>query len=352
MVPAMRTRLKVCCIASPEEARVAIAAGADALGLVAAMPTGPGPIADGLIRSIAAGVPAPVATFLLTSRDEPNAIVEHIRFTGASTVQLVDDTLGEDVWSAIRQASPATRIVQVIHVRDDRSVDRALAAAEHVDTLLLDSGHPAKRELGGTGRVHDWALSRTIVDGSNVPVFLAGGLNPSNVADAMRAVRPFGIDLCSGVRTNGALCAGKLRALVDAMGDADRELSGSVGGPPTSTGDTPWPPELDAPVAAPEHHVLLLENERVRVFDTRIRSGETVRLHTHRWPAAYYILESGDFVRRDEAGRVQMDSRSAGASGKPAVVPGQAIWSGPLGPHTLENVGATDIRVVSVEIKG
>ncbi|MBL9119033.1 MAG: hypothetical protein JNL80_03860 [Phycisphaerae bacterium] len=347
----MRTRLKVCCIASPGEARVAIAAGADALGLVAAMPTGPGPIADGLIREIAAGVPAPVATFLLTSRDEPNAIVEHIRFTGASTVQLVDDTLGEDVWSAIRQASPATRIVQVIHVRDERSVDRALAAAEHVDTLLLDSGHPAKRELGGTDRMHDWNISRAIVERSKVPVFLAGGINASNVADAMRAVRPFGIDLCSGVRTNGALDAGKLRALVEAMRAVDRELSRTEDVPAATAESATWPPELDALLAAREHHTLLLENERVRVLDTLIRPGETVRLHTHQWPAAYYILEPGDFVRRDETGRVQMDSRAAMGSDKPAVVAGQAVWSAPLGPHTLENVGATSIRVVSVEVK-
>jgi phosphoribosylanthranilate isomerase len=232
MVCAMRTRLKVCCIASPEEARVAIAAGADALGLVAAMPTGPGPIADELMREIATGVPASVATFLLTSRDEPSAVVEHIRATGASTVQLVDDTLGEDVWNAIRQATQATRIVQVIHVRDERSIGRAMEAAEHVDTLLLDSGHPAKRELGGTGRVHDWVLSRKIVERSKVPVFLAGGLNASNVAEAMRSVQPFGIDLCSGVRTNGRLDAMKLRALVESMREADRERSVAAA-PPT-----------------------------------------------------------------------------------------------------------------------
>ena len=143
-------------------------------------------------------------------------------------MQLVDDTVGDDVWSAIRDASPATRIVQVIHVRDERSVARALEAAEHVDTLLLDSGHPAKRELGGTGRVHDWTLSRRIVERSKVPVFLAGGLNASNVGDAIRSVRPFGIDLCSGVRTNGALDEGKVRALVQAMRAADLELESSA----------------------------------------------------------------------------------------------------------------------------
>lgn len=217
----MRTRLKVCCISSIEEASIAIAAGADALGLVANMPTGPGPISDLRIREIAAKTPAGVATFLLTSRDDPRSIIEHVRATGVGTVQLVDDTLGEDVWSELRNELPATRVVQVIHVRDERSLAAALAAAEWVHALLLDSGNPAARELGGTGRVHDWAISREIVQRSPAPVFLAGGITPSNVAEAIREVRPFGIDLCSGVRTNGALDATKLGALVEAMRDAD-----------------------------------------------------------------------------------------------------------------------------------
>lgn len=221
----MRTRLKVCCISSPDEAAVAVAAGADALGLVARMPSGPGPIPDGLIRDIAATVPPPVATFLLTSRDDPGAVVEHIRATGVNTVQLVDDAVGAGVWRAVRAALPSVRIVQVVHVLDESSIGLALDASAHVDTLLLDSGNPgaAVRELGGTGRVHDWSISRRIVERATVPVFLAGGLNPSNVGGAIRAVRPFGIDLCSGVRTNGALDADKLRALVRAMREVDNE---------------------------------------------------------------------------------------------------------------------------------
>lgn len=215
----MRTRLKVCCIASIEEARLAIAAGADALGLVARMPSGPGPIDDDLIAEIADAVPAPVATFLLTSEVDPDAVVEHVRRTRVSTVQLVDDTVGCDVYAALRAAVPAVRIVQVIHVRGRDSVDLALRAAADVDTLLLDSGNPiAKvRELGGTGRRHDWSLSREIVKCSPRPVFLAGGINAGNVAEAIAQVRPFGIDLCSGVRTAERLDAGKLSALVEMM---------------------------------------------------------------------------------------------------------------------------------------
>ncbi|MCC6970048.1 MAG: phosphoribosylanthranilate isomerase [Phycisphaerales bacterium] len=222
----MRTRLKVCCISSRDEAHLAIGAGADALGLVARMPSGPGPIADELIRDIARIAPPPIATFLLTSEIEPDGVVAHARRTGVSTVQLVDDGVEPDVWHAVRSDLPSLRIVQVIHVRDESSIDLALRAAPHVDALLLDSGNPAAqvRELGGTGRVHDWSLSRRIVERSPVPVFLAGGLNPANVADAIHAVRPFGIDLCSGVRRNGRLDADKLHALVGAIHRADASL--------------------------------------------------------------------------------------------------------------------------------
>lgn len=214
-----RTRLKVCCIASVEEALLAIEHGADALGLVGAMPSGPGPIDDELIAQIARATPPPVATFLLTSETSPDAVVAHVKRTGVNTVQLVDDEVGDEVWSLLRSETPATRIVQVVHVCGRESIDYALRAAESVDALLLDSGNPTAtvRELGGTGRVHDWAISREIVERSAVPVFLAGGLSSANVADAIQNVGPFGIDLCSGVRTGGKLDATKLRSLVEAI---------------------------------------------------------------------------------------------------------------------------------------
>jgi mannose-6-phosphate isomerase-like protein (cupin superfamily) len=104
--------------------------------------------------------------------------------------------------------------------------------------------------------------------------------------------------------------------------------------------------ELDALIAAPQHHALLLENDSVRVLDTRVPPGETVPLHTHRWPSVLYILSWSDFVRRDAQGAVVTDSRSAG---KLSV--GAALWSPPLSPHTLENVGAFDLRAISVELK-
>ena len=215
------TKLKVCCIASEAEAELAINQGADALGLVSAMPSGPGVIEEELIARIAARVPAPVDSFLLTCEAEAAAIVAQLRRCGTTTVQLVD-VVAPSAYAAIRRALPDRRIVQVVHVEDESALAQSRAAAEQVDALLLDSGRPslAVKQLGGTRRVHDWSLSRRIVESVSVPVFLAGGIRPDNVGQAIAAVRPYGIDLCSGVRTEGRLDPAKLGALVAAMAAA------------------------------------------------------------------------------------------------------------------------------------
>jgi phosphoribosylanthranilate isomerase len=217
-----RTRIKICCIRSWAEADLAIARGADALGFVAAMPSGAGPIADDLIAEIVERVPPPLATFLLTREIDAYAIVAHARRTHPSTIQLVDEQ-AVTAHDAIRLALPGIRIVQVIHIEDEGAVERAVTASATADALLLDSGRPslAVPELGGTGRVHDWTISRRIVDAVAVPVFLAGGLDPDNVADAIEQVRPFGLDLCSGIRTEGALDAALLARFVAAVARAD-----------------------------------------------------------------------------------------------------------------------------------
>ncbi|UCH75174.1 MAG: phosphoribosylanthranilate isomerase [Rhodospirillales bacterium] len=210
--------VKICCIASIAEAELAVRHGAAALGLVGRMPSGPGPIADERIAEIAAWAPPAVATFLLTCETEPDAIIHHVRRCGTSTVQLVDAVTSR-AYEALRKAAPQVKIVQVIHVSGPESVDAARACAPHVDALLLDSGRPAAtvKELGGTGRVHDWSVSRRIVDTVARPVFLAGGLNARNVAEAYRRVRPFGLDLCTGVRTDGRLDAARLAEFFGAL---------------------------------------------------------------------------------------------------------------------------------------
>ena len=214
-----RTRIKICCMQSEEEARLAIAAGADALGLVGTMPSGPGPIGDELIAAIAARVPPPVATLLLTSETGAEAIIAHASRCRTNTLQLVDRVEPAD-YPRLRRALPGIKLVQVVHVGGEAAVAEAIAAAAHADALLLDSGRPHEpiKVLGGTGRTHDWAISREIVDRAACPVFLAGGLRADNVTLAIQTVRPFGVDVCTGVRrADYTLDPVKLEAFVAAV---------------------------------------------------------------------------------------------------------------------------------------
>ena len=212
------TVFKVCCIASVAEAALALRCGATAIGLVSAMPSGPGVIADDMIRDIAMWAPPPARTFLLTSRTQPVAIARQVLDLKTNTVQLVD-AVPLPALAELRVLLPKVRIVQVIHVRGQSSVHEALAAAPYVDELLLDSGNPslAVKQLGGTGRVHDWTLSRSIVEQAGVPVWLAGGLRPDNVRAAIEAVQPHGVDVCSGLRLHGVLHASLLHAFARAV---------------------------------------------------------------------------------------------------------------------------------------
>lgn len=214
----MKPRVKICCISSLAEAELAIAAGASALGLVSAMPSGPGVIDEASIAAIAARVPPPIATFLLTCLQDADAIAAQHARCRTSVIQLVDH-LPEVELRSLRAKVPGVKLVQVIHVCDDSAFDEALAVAPLVDALLLDSGNPslAVKELGGTGRVHNWEVSARIRAASATPVFLAGGLNAGNVAQAIATVRPFAVDICSGVRTAGALDPAKLAAFVRAV---------------------------------------------------------------------------------------------------------------------------------------
>lgn len=214
----MSVKIKICCISSVEEAKMAISQGADALGLVGAMPSGPGVIDDATIREIVQLLPDEIDTFLLTSEITAEGIVAHHWRAPTTTLQLVDTPI-EGAYRKVRELLPAVTLVQVIHVLDEVSVEEALLAAQYVDCLLLDSGNPrlAVKELGGTGRVHDWSLSKRICESVDIPVFLAGGLYAGNAVAAIEAVQPYGLDLCSGVRTDGKLDAQKLEAFIKAV---------------------------------------------------------------------------------------------------------------------------------------
>jgi phosphoribosylanthranilate isomerase len=205
-------------MASRAEATLAIKHGADAVGLVGAMPSGPGVIDDVLIADIAKSVPPPIATFLLTSEQSVHNIIAHVKRAGTNTVQVVDE-LTEGSYVEIKHALPLLKLVQVIHVSTEVSLDQAREVAPFVDALLLDSGNPSAvvKVLGGTGLTHNWEISREIVKAVDIPVFLAGGLNALNVQEAIKAVKPFGVDVCSGVRTEGELDAMKLKLFVEAV---------------------------------------------------------------------------------------------------------------------------------------
>ena len=212
-----RPRIKICCISSVEEAMMAVNAGADALGLVSHMPSGPGVISEELIKEIVVHIPPPIGSFLLTSEINAPSIIAQHQNVQTNTIQLVD-AIPLEQYALLRRGLPTVKLVQVIHVIDEKSVEEAMEIAPHVDALLLDSGNPnaAVKILGGTGKTHNWAVSRKIVESVSIPVFLAGGLNANNVQQALDEVNPYGLDLCSSVRTDGNLDADKLEKFFSA----------------------------------------------------------------------------------------------------------------------------------------
>lgn len=221
MKSTLTPRVKICCISSVEEAALAIEFGASAIGLVSHMPSGPGAISDELIAEIAATIPPPVATFLLTSKQNVQAIVDQQRFCRTNCIQICD-RITSGTHRELKRAMPGVSLIQVIHVTGRESIDEAMAVAPDVDAILLDSGNQslAVKELGGTGRKHDWTLSREIRERISVPMFLAGGLNAANAQAAVQEVGSFGLDICSGVRTGGKLDRAKLQAFFTAVRSA------------------------------------------------------------------------------------------------------------------------------------
>ena len=207
-----RPVVKICCISSVYEAITSVECGASALGLVSGMPSGPGVISDEQISGILKCVPGNISSFLLTSKITAEGIIEQHRKFNTTAIQIVDE-VELNVYEKIKQSLPEIKIVQVVHVTDESSVNYAISVSQFADALLLDSGNPKKeiKELGGTGRVHNWDISRIIREAVTIPVYLAGGLNSGNVINAIKAVEPYGVDLCSGVRTDGKLDIIKLK---------------------------------------------------------------------------------------------------------------------------------------------
>jgi phosphoribosylanthranilate isomerase len=185
------------------------------------MPDGDRMISDDQIRKIAVAIPNGVHQFLLTCKRDLSEISHQVREAGTDSLQLVDRVEISDL-IALRRELPGIALVQVVHVTGPPAIAEAEEVAARVDYILLDSGAPdaPSREFGGTGRTHDWATSAEIVRRVRIPVFLAGGLGPDNVADAIRQVRPYGVDVCSRLRPNGYLDEGLLAGFFEAVESA------------------------------------------------------------------------------------------------------------------------------------
>jgi len=212
------TKIKICCIQSIEEAQIAIDNGAYGIGLVSEMPSGPGVISESKIREIAEWVPDNIKTVLLTSLRNPQAIIEQYKNCKTNTLQLVDSQK-LSIYKILKAELTDAQIIQVIHVLDDSAISESIMISKYVDMILLDSGNPQleEKELGGTGRIHNWRISKEIVKEVNIPVFLAGGLRPENVTEAIEKVQPFGVDLCTGIRTDGNLDNEKMKLFFKAV---------------------------------------------------------------------------------------------------------------------------------------
>jgi phosphoribosylanthranilate isomerase len=210
-----KPRVKICCIKTVKEARTAVLHGASAVGFVSKMPSGPGVIPETRIAQIVKTLPPAVSSFLLTCRKTVGQIVAQHRQCQTTTIQLCHP-LKEETLRQLKKALPGIKLVQVIHVTGAEVVPQARTAAPWVDALLLDSGTPtgATQTLGGTGKTHNWQISRRVREQVPVPVFLAGGLRPENVAEAIRTVRPYGVDVCTGVRKDSKLDEERLAAFM------------------------------------------------------------------------------------------------------------------------------------------
>ncbi|MFW6088836.1 MAG: phosphoribosylanthranilate isomerase [Gemmatimonadota bacterium] len=211
-------RVKVSCLRSAEEVRQAVSFGVAAIGVASGLPAPTAELTDEQIAEIAGAVGDEIGTFLLTALDDPDEIVEKVRRCGVNTVQLWDP-LARSAYRKIRQALPGVSIAQSIHVVGEKAADHAREMAAVADALVLSSTNPEPpfRWRDPHGRTHDWAISRRIVASVHVPVILSGGLTERNVADAIRRVRPYGVEVCSGVRRDGALDTSRLVSFLESL---------------------------------------------------------------------------------------------------------------------------------------
>jgi phosphoribosylanthranilate isomerase len=211
-------RIQIAGVSSLEEALFCESIGVEALGFTVRLPTG---VHDGLTeakaRSIVAALPPFVTAAAITYVGAAREAVELCRYLGVAALQLHGEFPTHDI-AVIRAALPHLKIIRAVHVTGDEARARARSLERHVDALILDTFDPDTGRGGATGKTHDWNLSRALVEASRVPVILAGGLNAANVAEAIRLVRPWAVDVHTGVEdADGRRSFEKLRAFVAAV---------------------------------------------------------------------------------------------------------------------------------------
>ncbi|MDG2238522.1 MAG: phosphoribosylanthranilate isomerase [Arenicellales bacterium] len=222
----IKIQVKVCCMASVAEARLAVGLGADAVGLVGHMPSGPGVIGVAVAAQIAKEMPCGIDTFLLTSAMRASEIVQDLAVCPVSAVQIVRH-IDPGEYPKLIETAPQVRRIQVVHIEDEGALDLLARYEPFVDAFLLDSGKTfgADQQFGGTGATHNWTISRRFVESTDIPVYLAGGLRSTNVFEAITQVRPSGVDLCTGVRTDDQLDSAKLEAFMSEVLRAGQALA-------------------------------------------------------------------------------------------------------------------------------
>jgi phosphoribosylanthranilate isomerase len=215
--------IKICCIETEEDRARALQDGVTSLGFVAEGLTPPYLVSIPRAATLREGLPRRIEAVLLTAETCAETLVSQARDMDADAIQLCRPVSPQTL-AHLRTALPGVRLIGVIHMGDPGGPDRAAAIAESVDIVLLDSGSLQTSELGGTGRTHDWKESARVRDVVRGELWLAGGLRPDNVGAAITLVRPDGVDVCSGVRTNGRVDPAKVRAFVAAARESGEKV--------------------------------------------------------------------------------------------------------------------------------
>ena len=209
------TRVKICGIKSIEDARAAYEAGADELGFHVALDGGRSPLTPESAAEMIRMLPGGVSSVVVTSATQPAQLIEIAKKTGANVLQLYGDATPEQV-RAVKAELPNIVIWKVLNVSDDSSIAKAKEYEGAADAIALDTLNKETGARGGSGKTHDWNISKRVVESVSVPVVLAGGLTPENVAEAIATVSPAGVDVNSGVSNpDGSKDIEKVKAFVN-----------------------------------------------------------------------------------------------------------------------------------------